>query len=38
MSERLSRLGRVGAEEVTDAIGTCFTELLPSHTTRAVAC
>jgi len=28
MSERLSRLGRVGAEEVTDAIGTCFTELL----------
>src|SRR5437899_1078976 len=28
MSERLSRLGRVGAEEVTDAIGACFTELL----------
>src|SRR4051794_14547350 len=28
MSERLSRLGRVGAEEVTDSIGACFTELL----------
>ncbi|MDQ1508765.1 MAG: hypothetical protein QOG50_609, partial [Actinomycetota bacterium] len=28
MSERLSRHGRVGAEEVTDAIGACFTELL----------
>ena len=28
MSERLSRLGRIGAEEVTDAIGACFTELL----------
>src|SRR5438046_8556005 len=28
MSERLSRLGRFGAEEVTDAIGACFTELL----------
>jgi class 3 adenylate cyclase/tetratricopeptide (TPR) repeat protein len=28
MSERLSRLGRVGAEEVTDAIGGCFEELL----------
>src|SRR4051812_765426 len=28
MSERLARLGRVGAEEVTDAIGTCFEELL----------
>ena len=28
MSERLSRLGRVGAEEVTDAIGGCFAELL----------
>ncbi len=28
MSERLSRHGRVGAEEVTDAIGACFAELL----------
>jgi class 3 adenylate cyclase/tetratricopeptide (TPR) repeat protein len=28
MSERLSRLGRQGAEEVTDAIGGCFAELL----------
>src|SRR3954454_658456 len=28
MSERLSRLGRVGAEEVTDSIGACFEELL----------
>src|SRR2546423_3515704 len=28
MSERLSRLGRRGAEEVTDAIGGCFAELL----------
>ena len=28
MSERLSRLGRVGAEEVTDAIASCFNELL----------
>src|SRR6476646_7470662 len=28
MSERLSRLGKMGAEEVTDAINTCFTELL----------
>jgi class 3 adenylate cyclase/tetratricopeptide (TPR) repeat protein len=28
MSERLSRLGRKGAEEVTDAIGSCFAELL----------
>ncbi len=28
MSERLSRLGRMGAEEVTEAIGTCFKELL----------
>src|SRR5689334_20151031 len=28
MSERLSRLGRMGAEEVTDAISTCFAELL----------
>ena len=28
MSERLSRLGKMGAEEVTDAINTCFTALL----------
>ena len=28
MSERLARLGRLGAEEVTESIGTCFTELL----------
>ena len=28
MSERLSRLGRLGAEEVTESIGTCFAELL----------
>jgi class 3 adenylate cyclase/tetratricopeptide (TPR) repeat protein len=28
MSERLARHGKVGAEEVTDAIGTCFEALL----------
>ncbi|MGZ8734906.1 MAG: adenylate/guanylate cyclase domain-containing protein, partial [Acidimicrobiia bacterium] len=28
MSERLARLGRLGAEEVTESIGTCFAELL----------
>ena len=28
MSERLSRLGRIGAEEITDAISACFTSLL----------
>jgi class 3 adenylate cyclase/tetratricopeptide (TPR) repeat protein len=28
MSERLARLGRQGAEEVTDAIATCFSALL----------
>jgi class 3 adenylate cyclase/tetratricopeptide (TPR) repeat protein len=28
MSERLSRLGRVGAEHVTDVIGSCFSRLL----------
>src|SRR5579863_6119899 len=28
MSERLARHGKVGAEEVTDAINACFTELL----------
>ncbi len=28
MSERLARLGKVGAEHVTDVIGTCFSRLL----------
>ena len=28
LSERLARRGKVGAEELTDAIGTCFTRLL----------
>ena len=28
LSERLARQGKVGAEELTDAIGTCFTRLL----------
>ncbi len=28
MSERLARHGKVGAEEITDAINTCFEELL----------
>ncbi|HJR18270.1 MAG TPA: adenylate/guanylate cyclase domain-containing protein, partial [Actinomycetota bacterium] len=28
LSERLSRRGKVGAEELTDTIGACFTELL----------
>ncbi|HLW16911.1 MAG TPA: adenylate/guanylate cyclase domain-containing protein [Actinomycetota bacterium] len=28
LSERLARLGKVGAEELTDAIGGCFRELL----------
>ena len=28
MSERLARLGKVGAEQVTEAIGTCFSRLL----------
>jgi class 3 adenylate cyclase/tetratricopeptide (TPR) repeat protein len=28
LSERLSRRGRVGAEELTDAIGSCFVQLL----------
>ena len=28
MSERLARHGKVGAEEVTDAINTCFEQLL----------
>ncbi len=30
MSERLARLGRVGAEELTDVIGATFGSLLPS--------
>jgi predicted ATPase/class 3 adenylate cyclase len=28
LSERLAKRGKVGAEELTDAIGTCFTRLL----------
>src|ERR687892_253664 len=28
LSERLAKRGKVGAEEPTDAIGTCFTRLL----------
>ena len=28
LSERLARLGKVGSEELTDAIGTCFARLL----------
>jgi len=28
LSERLAKKGKVGAEELTDAIGTCFTRLL----------
>jgi predicted ATPase/class 3 adenylate cyclase len=28
LSERLAKLGKVGAEELTDAIGTCFARLL----------
>lgn len=30
MSERLARLGRVGAEELTDVVGTTFGALLPA--------
>src|SRR5437764_4617292 len=28
LSERLAKRGKVGAEELTDAIGSCFTQLL----------
>ena len=39
MSERLAKFGRLGAEEVTDAVETCFRALLDARLQpRAAAC
>ena len=38
LSEKLAKLGRVGAEEMADAINTCFADLLGVAYARTACC
>ena len=38
LSEKLAKLGKVGAEEIADAIDTCFADLLEVAYPRTGAC